>query len=272
MSNIKFEHNQNNIYISNPDWGQKYTECNRVAITEFTSELWEIIKNNNWTVIPNKKKTNFYLYSQKLKKSLHHIVVIYWYGKEPYEAFMKKGFVVDHFNNNGFDCRVSNLEFIPRGINSRKGHTFDISAKKNLRKFSHRFSKDIIHNNYRLMLFINDKHSVEVIGKERILDNVAKIELSYPDNYLVLLDDCDLVQEDYKKSGKIDLTKLHYKAEKITYFKQVMFIGEIENFTPSWVRINGEIYLVKNPSFARMDMDQAIFDKSWDGETSCEEQ
>lgn len=35
-----------------------------------------------------------------------------WYGKETLDEMTEKGWVVDHMNNNGYDCRICNLEFL----------------------------------------------------------------------------------------------------------------------------------------------------------------
>ena len=37
----------------------------------------------------------------------------------------KKGYVVDHINNEHNDCRISNLEFLKKDYNTAKGQQLD---------------------------------------------------------------------------------------------------------------------------------------------------
>ncbi|WP_077324629.1 HNH endonuclease [Virgibacillus siamensis] len=100
------------IYINKP-------KANKLAYTEYNEELFNILKSYTWTV------KGEYLYSNKLKKYLHRYVMEFYYGKEAIDEANKKNFVVDHIDNNGFNCRVSNLCFIPNNLNKAKGLTFD---------------------------------------------------------------------------------------------------------------------------------------------------
>ena len=50
------------------------------------------------------------------------------YGEEMLSEMTKQGWVVDHMNNNCFDCRISNLEFLPTRHNVAKGQTVDVEA------------------------------------------------------------------------------------------------------------------------------------------------
>lgn len=80
----------------------------------------EIIKGSSWYV--NKG----YLYSTRLRKALHRVVMEYYCGEESTSKMIKNGWVIDHLNNSErYNCRLENLCIIPRKYNVAKGQTVD---------------------------------------------------------------------------------------------------------------------------------------------------
>ena len=72
-----------------------------LGYTEFDEKLFEKINTVNWSVSKGR-----YLYSSALKKSLHQLVMIHWYGEEAFADSRKNNFIVEHHNNEGFDCQI----------------------------------------------------------------------------------------------------------------------------------------------------------------------
>lgn len=95
-SKNKFEVVNENIHISREEWSQ-------VAEVTYREDYYEELTGVTWTL------DNGYIRNSKLG-FLHRYMMEKWYGKEVLDDMTQRGWVVDHMNNNGFDCRICNLE------------------------------------------------------------------------------------------------------------------------------------------------------------------
>jgi hypothetical protein len=104
-----------------------------LGYTDYTEELWNKINLVNWKVKWGKensqggRKGYIGTYSKKLGdyKMLHQIVMIHWYGFEALKEAYEKDFIVEHMDNNSFNCCTNNLCFAPNNVNIAKGQTYD---------------------------------------------------------------------------------------------------------------------------------------------------
>ncbi len=104
--------NGNNVIISRQGWD--FTASATIK-EEFIDEFVGI----SWI------KKGRYIYSNKLKEYLHIYVIKQWYGEKVYNNLKENGFVVDHMDNNGHNCYINNLCFLPDNENKAKGLTVD---------------------------------------------------------------------------------------------------------------------------------------------------
>lgn len=79
----------------------------------------------------------------------------FYYGEGAIKKADEKGFVVNHIDNNGFNCRVSNLCFIPNDLNKAKGLTFDKRRREMVDDLTLTFYKDFITGQFPITITFN---------------------------------------------------------------------------------------------------------------------
>ena len=221
-------HENDNIYISNPRW-------DKIAYTDFDKGLWDKVSAVTWT------KNGDYLYSTKLKKYLHQFVMAYWYGQEEVIAAKEKKFVVDHLNNNGFDCRLSNLNFIPDNINKAKGLVFDPLRKGSIDLVALNFFKDFQSNKFQITLGFNQP--VFLIGPVGNAIELITMKLLYLDFNQTLLDATNILYN-FENDKKFSLSKLSYIDIKYEEAKKITLKPVEKGAAVVWR--DGEAHLVLN--------------------------
>lgn len=97
-------------------------------------------------------KNKAYLHSSRLKQYLHRYIMGKCYGPDVLATMTKEGFVIDHMNNNGFDCRVCNLEFLHKRDNTAKGNNLDPEISTFRETIAISIFKDFTTNHYQLIL------------------------------------------------------------------------------------------------------------------------
>lgn len=115
-SKNKFSVHGEEIHISRDGW-------NKLASATYREDYFEELTRITWT------EDNGYLKNGKFGL-LHRYIMKKWYGEEVVQAMDVKGWIVDHMNNDGFDCRISNLEFLATRHNVAKGQTVDVESEK----------------------------------------------------------------------------------------------------------------------------------------------
>ena len=138
MSNTKIENlgidDNVSLSIYNDAISINIKGTNKLAFTNYTEKLFEIIKTARFRVPDTIDKIEKYKYpySNEYKKNLHQIVFEYYFG----EAFRKKvydlGYIIEHLDNNGFNCDISNLYVLKKVKNTYKGWNFDKKANESL--------------------------------------------------------------------------------------------------------------------------------------------
>jgi hypothetical protein len=71
----------------------------KIGYTDDIEGLRQIVESSSWSNWKDK-----YIYSGKYKKYLHQVVMEFWHGTENFQKAKVMGFVVDHIDNNGFNC------------------------------------------------------------------------------------------------------------------------------------------------------------------------
>ncbi len=154
----KVTHDGELIEISRPTF-----KCS--AFATYTEELFKRISSVTWFVIRSKTGKE-YLKSSKYGL-LHQLVVNYFYGADVLKETYANDYVIDHLDNNGYDCTYENLALIPKKENTAKGLTYDIEREQSIESFSINITKDFNTQEFQISIYFN-KPSDFVIKNERI--------------------------------------------------------------------------------------------------------
>lgn len=195
MSKNKFEIHGDIIYISHPNW-------NFIASATIRDDYLDEIQNVTWC------KNGDYLYSNKLKKYLHIYIMRKWYGDKCYEKMSSEDYVVDHMDNNGYNCCINNLCFLTNDENKAKGMTVDKLSKEKV-YLALSLYKDFSTQLYQMTLFFN----YSAVAKISKLRSPAVIELAYllyDREYELILNDARKVLYDYRRDYSFEPEKLNF--------------------------------------------------------------
>ena len=188
MSKNKFDVRGDRVYITHEKW-------NFVATASLKDEYVEELMSVTWT------KNNDYLYSSKLNTYLHIYVMKKWYGEEKYEQMKKEGYVVDHMDNDGYNCCINNLCFLIEDENKAKGMTVDRLSKER----SHialSLYKDFSTELIQITVFFN----YPAIAK---IDTIELAYLLYDVEYEMVLNDARTILYDYRRDYSFAPEMLH---------------------------------------------------------------
>lgn len=194
MSKNRFEICNDTIMIFNPDW-------DFTASATVRDEYLEEIQSVTWS------KKGDYLYSNKLKQYLHIYIMRKWYGDECYEKFKSEDYVVDHMDNNGYNCCINNLSFLTSDENKAKGMTVDKMSKEKA-YLALSLYKDFSTQLYQMTLFFNYPAQAKISN----LNSPAVIELAYllyDREYELVLNDARKILYDYKRDYSFEPEKLN---------------------------------------------------------------
>ena len=161
------------VYIHRDEWES-------VASASIRDDYKDEMCSVTWTI------NNGYLFNKKLGY-LHIFVVKKWYGEDHYAEMLKAGFVVDHMDNNSFNCTITNLSFLSADENKAKGFTVDkLSEDKSHIALS--LFKDFNTGLYQITIHFNYPATAKITN----LSEAAVIELAYllyEDDYRIVLND-----------------------------------------------------------------------------------
>ncbi|WP_202707218.1 HNH endonuclease [Sporosalibacterium faouarense] len=207
-------------------------EKNVYAYTNYEKSLWNKIKSTRWHV------NGEYLFCSKLNMYFHRYVMEHWYGKKVLKEFTEKGFVVDHIDNDGNNCEITNLHFIPADENLTKAHSYDKKRPKCRRNFALNFFKDFETGLYQITIGFN-KESYIVLDNKTI--PIASLFLLYADDSSQVLYDSLTIINELDTKGKIPFARLGYID--IKYKEPVFCKPNSEDYNSPMIQIDGEWYM-----------------------------
>lgn len=194
LSKNTFDVSGKTVSISHPDW-------DFMASASIREDYEEELQNVTWS------KNGEYLYSSKLKQYLHIYIMRKWYGDETYEKMKSEGYVVDHMDNDGHNCCISNLCFLISDENKAKGMTVDkMSTDKSHIALS--MFKDFETQLFQITIVFNYPAKLMLSN----LDRPAALELAYflyDCEYELVINDARAILYDYRRDFSFDPEKLH---------------------------------------------------------------
>ena len=176
----------------------------KLALTTYREDYYDELTSLTWSL------KNGYLHSHKLDKYLHQYIMEKWYGEDVVKDMYSKDWIIEHMDNDGLNCQVSNLEFLPKNRNSSKALGYDKERKNSIDICVNMF-KDFSTNCYQITLAFNDT----IILKDNScneLEELNGIRLLYNSDkqYITVVSDADKILIDFKEYRKVNLDKLEF--------------------------------------------------------------
>ncbi|MDB2153809.1 hypothetical protein [Clostridium butyricum] len=200
---MKVYHEGERIYFNDES-------VSKLGYTNYNEDLWNNIKDLKFTVkyktVKDDKKEAQYIYCPKLKKTLHQIVIDFYYGEEVRKEMYKNKFIIEHHDNDGFNCCIENLSFLSGDRNKSKAFGFDKDRERMMDKVSINIFKDFITMRYQVTLFFNKAFAFKMNDKWY---GIASMHLLYEDSYRVVLNDCMNILDLIEETGQANINKLN---------------------------------------------------------------
>lgn len=216
---LTLTHNEKQIYFRNDDW-------DNFGFTDYTEEIYSELITVNWYIDKSKydksKKTYIYTGSTKFngKKDLHLVVMILWYGFDKLKQAHDLKFIVEHHDNNAFNCLIHNLSFASNDINLSKAHFYDKRRVEAAPKILIDLYKDFNTQKYQLTVGFNAIFQVN--KSDGTSDIVSAMRFIYSDYFdLVILDAMKmlvlLMANSALEFNKYDYEFVHYTKTPLIY-------------------------------------------------------
>lgn len=230
------------IYISRPEW-------DKLAFATYREDYYEEITKYTWGENDG--------HIQSRLGSLHKYIMSKWYPDIDIDEMYRNGWIIEHMDNNGFNCRVSNLEFLQKRYNTAKGQSLDFDRKRLMSKIALSMFKDFSTQCYQITIFFNGDTINKVNGKL-----VASLKLLYASdkNYRTVIADAEEILRTFELYGEIDTSKLHYNDSKVEYAIYTQLKPE-EKDSPIIMR-NGKLMInFASPGF--ICVNSTPYDEGW---------
>lgn len=231
--------------------------------TEYVEGLWQIVSQVTWSIKRKSNGTPQYLYSWKLRKTLHQVVIDFYFGEDVRRQAYSQNMIIEHLNNNGFDCRISNLYFLLDVKNTYKGNYYDKFRKQSIPIAAMNIYHNILNKTFQVIILFNECFA------DSEGNCISSLKMLYSKEYAIVLQDAESMLEEIvnKKHFNIKEFKEKYRFDKheIEYFTLVGSENGSKPMPGECVMINGEPYLVIGHEGDRIcHMIETPFDKDWE--------
>ncbi|MEK4297424.1 hypothetical protein [Paenibacillus sp. FSL R5-0914] len=226
------------IYFRNEENGfMGYTTYDADLFKKLNSVTWNV----NTDALKAKKKTYIFTYSKKLRaKTLHQVVMIHWYGLDNFEKARAENFIVEHHDNNAFNCLIENLSFAPNNVNLAKAQTYDKERKIALPFVAMNIFKDFKTKKYQITLGFNQEFFISFTdGTDKSLTSLS---LLYEDDFRIVINDASNLLYNLTEYKKFVLDKL--QSIDYSYTESIYILPEADGTLPAMVEIDGRWAIV----------------------------
>jgi hypothetical protein len=270
MSEIQIDRLQIDDKVSLSVYNEKISinieGMNKLAFVNYTDELFEIIKKARFSIpdTPEKVEKYKYPYSNQYKKKLHQIVFDYYFGEENRKKAYGLGYIIEHLDNDGFNCDISNLFILKKVKNTYKGWNFDKEANEALPIIALKIYHILSNETFQITIAFNQSFVNKETGKA-----LETIKLLYDYNYEIVLQDAEQILESIANTGHINFNAwkdlYRFKDIRETYYSEIELTDEEkkQGFGTLIVR-DGKHYLLIGQSEESIGLMTSIpYDKAW---------
>lgn len=240
-SKNKFEINGEIVFITSEGW-------DKLAHTTYREDYYPELSSVTWS------QNGAYLRNSKLGY-LHRYIAAKWYGVDMLKEMDEAGWIVDHMNNDGFDCQIENLSFLSSDENKAKGFTVDKQSEEMKYHIALNLFRDFSTGCFQITMFFNDEVALCEGGE---MFCVSSLRLLYDTDYRIVINDTRDVLLSYTLSKKFDLSKLHHKEYK--YEKAFYTTLKPEEKGAAVVERDGKMMLLINEHTKMLKVN---YDKGW---------
>lgn len=238
----------------------------KLAFVDHTPEMYELIKNARFRIPETEEAIENYKYpySNEYKKGLHQISFDYYFGEELRKDAYSKGYIIEHLDNDGFNCSISNLFLLKKIKNTYKGWNFDKVVKDTKHIASMRIYHILENRTFQITIAFNELYHNDLTGK-----SVEKIRLLYPYDYEIVLQDAEQIIEAISNKENINFRRwkeiYRFKDIRITYATELQLTEEEKKQPPgSMVIRDGRLYFLIGKTDAGVGrIDSIPYDKDW---------
>lgn len=222
------------------------TGMKKLAFVDYTPEMYELIKNARFSIPKTEKaiKNYKYPYSKEYKKTLHQISFDYYLSEEYRKEAYNKNYIIEHLDNDGFNCSISNLFLLKKIKNTYKGWNFDKVVSDNQHIAALRIYHILENRTFQITIAFNKSFHNNYIGK-----TIENIRLLYPYNYEIVLQDAEQIIESISNEEAINFEKwsevYRFKDKCIEYATELELTEEEQQLPPgSFIIKDGNPYLI----------------------------
>jgi len=271
MTDIKIDRLQIDDNVSLSVYNEKIAisikGMSKLAFVNYTDELFEIVKSAKFRVPCTSKQIESYKYphSNEYKKDLHQIVFDYYFGEDIRKKAYGSGYIIEHLDNDGFNCDISNLFILKKVKNTYKGWNFDIEAQKALPVIGLRIYHILSNRTFQITIAFNQ--SFINFNSEKVL---STIKLLYDYNYEIVLQDAEQILESIIETGNVNFNSwkelYRYKDINISYQEDIKLTeDEKKQVCGTLIERNGKYFLLLGQSEDSIGLINSIpYEKDWD--------
>lgn len=213
---LQMTHNNETIHFYSDQLGV-------IGHTTYRLDIWSELNKVTWRVneekFRKKEKTYIYTGSTQLghRNDLHQVVMRLWYGDEDFNIAYQDKYIIEHHNNDAFDCRIENMSFASKDLNLAKAHTFDKTQPQLVMQVAVNFYKDFASKQYQTTVFFTDNYILMINGKPI---NIERLYLVYHNNFKLVYTDANRIVDELLENKKIDFRLL---SPENVYYEEALF-------------------------------------------------
>jgi len=174
--------------------------------------------------------------------------MLLWYGVERFKEAYTEEIIIEHHDNNAFNCLIENLSFAPNSVNLAKAHLYDKERKKALPVAGINFFKDFKSQRYQITIGFNEVFFGKIDDEPVFL---TTLHLLYEDDFRIVYQDVSLLTYQLMEYKRFDLNQLNHVGYD---YREAPFVIPIANEDqelpelPVWIEEeDGELLFVINP-------------------------
>jgi hypothetical protein len=192
--------------------------------TDFSPELMQLIVSTTWRIRYDKGIPK-YIVSSSLRRSLHQVVYDFYNGYDASKKASKNGYVIDHIDHDGFNCKIQNLSLLLKIDNTIKGFYFDLQMEKMVPIMSLRAYNVQSSHTFQIVITFNKDF---VFGKlNHIIDTMY---LLYSYDYDIVIQDGVTILKFFKEKNLFTITELQKNLRNKKLYvmspEQILYFGK----------------------------------------------